>query len=177
MPGLLTTRHMATLATLIDYLQQIEAKKTSYKGKPQPPAPALQLDALRSQSREQFSYDLPETYLALLALSDGVNYNSYPLYASKTLPITGYSDRFIEGFLEANDLWEDYEENSDHHLLIFGETAGDLFLFDRRDQKYKVTDKVGGDAYQEFERFEELAEQLFRNALGLFEEEDEPAEA
>jgi hypothetical protein len=162
---------MTTSATLADYLQQIAAKKAKYKGRPQPPTESTQLAALQKQVREQFSYELPEAYVALLALSDGVNFNSYTLYASKTLPISGYTDRFIEGFVEANDLWEDYEENTDHHLLMFGETGSDLFLFDRRDQKFKVTDKVGGDAYQEFSSFEELAEQLFKSALGIFDNE------
>lgn len=162
---------MITFATLTDYLQQIAAKKAKYKGRTQPPAESTQLAALQKQVREQFSYELPETYVALLALSDGVNFNSYTLYASTTLPISGYTDRFIEGFIEANDLWGDYEENTDHHLLMFGETGGDLFLFDRRDQKFKVTDKVGGDAYQEFNSFEELAEQFFKSVLGIFDNE------
>lgn len=154
----------------LNYLRQIETVDAQFGGKLQPAASEQDLAALVKQIRERFGYELPGAYLQLLAVADGVNFNSYTLYTSKTLPITGYADRFIEGFLEANDLWEDYQENSDHHLLMFGETGGDLFLFDRRDQKFKVTDKVGGDAYQEFDSFEELAEQLFKNALGIFEE-------
>lgn len=159
---------MPNLEQLSDYLRQIQTEDAQFGDQPQPPAAADALVSLRHQVREKFNYELPNAYVALLALSDGVNFNSYTLYASKTLPIAGYPDRFIEGFVEANYLWEHYERNSDHHLLVFGETGGDLFLFDRRDQKFKVTDKVGGDAYQEFDSFEELVEQLLKNALGIF---------
>lgn len=158
---------MASLEKLSDYLQQMQAEDARFGDESQPPAAGDALMALRQQAREKFNYELPESYVSLLALSDGVNFNSYTLYASKTLSITGYTDRFIEGFVEANDLWQNYGRNSDHHLLMFGETGGDLFLFDCRDQKFKVTDKVGGDAYHEFDTFEELAEQLFKEALGL----------
>ena len=104
-----------------------------------------------------------------------MDFNGYKLYASKTRYVKKY-DYYIEGFLEANDLWEEYEENTDHHLIMFGETGDDLYLFDKRNQKFKITDKVGGDAYEEFETFEELAEQFFKNSLGMFEdEEDESA--
>lgn len=160
---------MPTLKELSGYLQQMQAEDARFGDQSQPPAASDSLVALKQQAREKFSYELPSAYEALLALSDGVNFNSYTLYASKTLPIAGYTDRFIEGFIEANDLWNDYAQNIDHHLLMFGETGGDLFLFDRRDQKFKVTDKVGGDAYEEFDSFEELAEYLFQNALGIFD--------
>ena len=161
---------MATLEKLSDYLRQMQAEDARFGDQSQPPATSDALVALRQRAHEKFNYELPGTYVALLALSDGVNFNSYTLYASKTLPIVGYTGRFIEGFMEANYLWEDYKENSDHHLLMFGETGGDLFLFDQRDQKFKVIDKVGGDAYQQFDNFEELAEQFFKNALGIFDE-------
>lgn len=164
---------MATLENLTDYLRQMREEDARFGDQSQPPALSETLDSLRQRSREQFKYELPAGYVDLLAQSDGINFNSYTLYASRTLPIAGYEDRFVEGFMEANDLWEDYAENADHHLLVFGETGGDLFLFDRRDQRFKVTDKVGGDAYQTFDTFEELAEQLFKNALGLVENEDE----
>ena len=162
---------MPTLEKLSSYLRQMQAEDIRFGDQPQPPATKDALGVLRQQALAKFNYELPSTYEALLALSDGVNFNSYTLYASKSLPIAGYSDRFIEGFIEANDQWESYEQNRDHHLLVFGETGGDLFLFDRRDQKFKVTDKVGGDAYQEFDSFEELAEQLFKNALDIFDSE------
>lgn len=164
---------MTTLKGLSDYLLRIRAEDATFGGEPQPAATQDDLNKLSQQVYEQFAYRLPESYLSLLAMSDGINFNSYTLYSSRTLPITGYIDRFIEGFAEAEDLWEDYENNDDHHLLVFGETGGDLFLFDQRDQKFKATDKVGGNTYDEFNTFEELAERLFKNTLGIFENEDE----
>lgn len=162
---------MPTLEELSGYLQQMQAEDARFGDLSQPLATSDSVAVLKQQAREKFNYELPSAYEALLALSDGVNFNGYTLYASKTRPIAGYSDRLIEGFVEANKLWEEYAQNADHHLLVFGETGDDLFLFDRRDQKFKVIDKVGGDAYEEFDSFEELAAQLFKNALGIFDNE------
>lgn len=166
---------MATLEILADYVRQVNARNAEYGDNPQPIASPTQLAALVSHCRDLFHYELPTGYLNLLAITDGIDFNGYKLYASKTRRIEEY-DANMEGFMEANDLWEDYEENSDHHLLMFAEAGDDLFLFDRRDQKYKVTDKVGGDAYQTFDTFEELTEQLFKNALGIFEDENDQEE-
>ena len=166
---------MFLFQTLVEYLRQIETRNAAYGDQPQPPAPPEQLATLAIQSNENFQYKLPNHYLKILEVSDGVDFNGYKLYASKTRYIIKY-DCYIEGFLEANGLWEEYEENTDHHLIMFGETGDDLYLFDKRNQKFKITDKVGGDAYEEFETFEELIERFFRNALGMFEdEEDESA--
>ncbi|WP_046243434.1 YrhA family protein [Hymenobacter terrenus] len=156
---------------LLDYLHQIEAIEAQFDDKLQPAASAEDIAQLASNVQEIYHYKLPSTYLHLLAITDGIDFNGYKLYASKTRRIEEY-DADMEGFV-ANGLWEDYEENTDHHLLMFGETRDDLFLFDRRDQQFKVTDKVSGDAYQTFDTFEELAEQLFKNALGIFEDEAE----
>lgn len=159
---------MPTVETLVALVRQIEAKKVKYKGQLQPPASASGLETVARKAQELYGYSLPDAYLKLISVSDGINFNGYTIYASRTNPISGHADRFIEGFVEANDLWEDYEENADHHLLMFGETGDDLYLFDRRDNKFKVTDKVGGDAYEEFDTFEELAELLLKSALGIF---------
>ncbi|HEX8349523.1 MAG TPA: YrhA family protein [Hymenobacter sp.] len=165
---------MTPLKTLPEYVRQVQARNAEYGDPPQPPASAEQLTALTAQARALFAYEVPAAYLELLALADGIDCNGYKLYASRTRPVPGY-DATVEGFVEANGWWEDYEENSDHHLLMFGETGGELFLFDRRDQKFKFTDKVGGDAYRVFEAFEELAEQFFQNALGIIEDEQPKA--
>lgn len=166
---------MAILQTLSEYVRQIDARNAAYGDIPQPPAPAEQLQTLASQCRDVFGYDLPEGYLNLLAVTDGMDFNGYKLYASKTRRLAEEYDGHMEGFMEANDLWKDYEQNSDHHLLMFGETGDDLFLFDKTDHKFKITDKVGGEAYETFDTFEELSECLLKNALGLFDDEDSPA--
>lgn len=168
---------MTTLKILSDYLRQIADRDAPFGGKMQRPATAEDLDVLSKRVQEQFNYSLPAAYLSLLAVADGVDFNGFTLYASHTQPLQGEEKIALQGFAEINEFWQEYADNQDHHLLMFGETGDDLYLFDQRAQTYQVTDKVSGDAYQTFDTFEELAEQLFKNALGLVEEEDEQAEA
>ena len=152
---------------LVDYLQQIEAIEAQFGGKLQPAASEEDLASLAKQARERFRYELPAGYLKLLAITDGVDFNGYTLYASKTQSLQGEEKMLLQGFAEINEFWQEYAENEDHHSLMFGETGDDLYLFDQRAQQFHVTDKVSGDVYQAFDTFEELAEQLFREALGL----------
>jgi len=161
---------MPASTPLATYLRQIEAIDSQFNGKLQPAASEQDLLALTKQVQARFGYALPTAYLQLLALADGVDFNGYTLYASKTQPLQGEEAILLQGFVEINEFWQEYAENVDHHLLMFGETGDDLYLFDQCTQQFHVTDKVSGDRYQAFDTFEELAEQLFKEALGLGDE-------
>jgi len=161
---------MPTSTPLVNYLRQIETADAQFGGKLQPAAPKQDLEALTKQVQERFRYELPAGYLQLLATADGVDFNGYTLYASKTQPLQGEEKIQLQGFAEINEFWQEYAENEDHHLLMFGETGDDLYLFDQRAQQFHITDKVSGDVYQAFDTFEELAEQLFKESLGIADE-------
>jgi len=156
--------------SLVDYLHQIEAIEMQFGGSLQPAAPKEDLEVLTTRVRERFGYTLPTDYVQLLAITDGIDINGYTLYGSKTRQLQGEETIQLQGFLEINELWQEYAENEDHHLLMSGETGDDLYLFDRRIQQFHTTDKVSGDVHQAFDTFEELAEQFFKGALGLNDE-------
>ena len=155
---------------LVTYLLQIETVDAQFGGKLQPAASKEDLEALTKQVQERFRYELPAGYLQLLATADGVDFNGHTIYASKTQPLQGEEKILLQGFVEINEFWQEYAKNKDHHLLMFGETGDDLYLFDQRAQQFHVTDKVSGDVYQAFNTFEELAGQLLKEALGLADE-------
>jgi hypothetical protein len=159
---------MTTGTRLLDYLQQIAAVDAQFGGQLQPAASAEAIATLYQQAQERFGYRVPAAYGHLLAIADGLDFNGYTLYASKTQPLQG-TQQLLQGFVEINAFWQEYADNQDHHLLMFGETGDDLYLFDQRTQSFHLTDKVSGDTYQEFATFEAMVEQLFRSALGLEE--------
>jgi hypothetical protein len=161
---------MPTLKPLVDYLHQIETIDAQFGDSLQPAASKEELETLATQAQELFGYTIPAAYLQLLAIADGVDFNGYTLYGSKTRQMQGEETIQLQGFVEINEFWQEYADNGDHHLLMFGETGDDLYLFDQRTQQFHVTDKVSGDVYQAFETFEELAEQFFKAALGLSDE-------
>lgn len=161
---------MLTPKPLVDYLHQIETIDAQFGDSLQPAASTEDLQALATQVRELFGYTLPTAYLQLLAIADGVDFNGYTLYGSKTRQLQGEETIQLQGFVEINEFWQEYVDNGDHHLLMFGETGDDLYLFDQRAQQFHFTDKVSGDVYQAFGTFEELAEQFFKAALGLSDE-------
>jgi hypothetical protein len=129
---------------LVAYLRQIETVDAQFGGKLQPPASKEDLEALTKQVQERFRYELPAGYLQLLATADGVDFNGYTIYASKTQPLQGEEKILLQGFVEINEFWQECAGNEDHHLLMFGETGDDLYLFDQRAQQFHVTGKWGG---------------------------------
>ncbi|HEX8656249.1 MAG TPA: YrhA family protein [Hymenobacter sp.] len=162
---------MATFDSLMTYLRQIHMRDAQFGGKLQPAADAEDLASLTKRVQDRFNYSLPTAYLNILAVADGMDFNGHTLYASKTHPLQGEENLLLQGLVEINEFWQDYAGNHDHHLIVFGETGDDLYLFDKRAQKFHVTDKVSGDVYQDFDTFEDLSQQFFKDALGINEED------
>ena len=54
-----------------------------------PPATAAEIDALQAAARDRLGTDLPEAYLDLLRLADGVEFDGVIVYASHRPPRCG----------------------------------------------------------------------------------------
>jgi cell wall assembly regulator SMI1 len=91
----------------------------------QPPASEADLLALAEQARAEFGFSVPPEYEAFLRLHDGFEFNGCMIYGSVTRPITGYTDRSIQGFVESNEIWREAEVNRDY--LYFGD--GDISMY------------------------------------------------
>lgn len=123
----------------------------------QRPCPPAELDTLRRRAHRELGVDVPDAYCGFLSLMDGLDWNGLVIYASKTTPIMGYPDRFIEGFVEATRGWRDYEENS--HLLFFGESGLSQYVYDPTKAEFQVLDRQSNAL---IERAEGLDQLLFK---------------
>ena len=127
----------------------------------QPACRGEAIEALRQRSKSELGADVPADYCSFLQLSNGLSSTGLVVYASETVPIAGYDDRFIEGFVEANLGWRDYEPN--RAFLFFGEDGIRLFAFELPQSRYQVLDRQSGSLIQTVPTFNHLLSEALKS--------------
>jgi hypothetical protein len=104
-----------------------------------PPASEADLVSLAERAQAALGASVPPEYEAFLRLANGFDFNGCVIYGTATRPIAGHTDRFIEGFVEANEGWRDDEPNVDY--LYFGEGDISRYRYHLPSKQYQVADR------------------------------------
>jgi hypothetical protein len=135
-------------------LDELEAVQARYGEQPQPPCPDDRLEQLRQRVREELGAELPDEYIAFLRTRDGLNHNGLFIYASETAPVVGATNATIQGVVQANLGWRDYEPWGAY--LVFGEGNMDLYVRHLPTGEYRVIDRVPGNIIETHPSFDRL---------------------
>jgi hypothetical protein len=141
-------------ATYVSLLRQIEAKMHSYGMALQPPCPSDAIRKLNAASLKQLSHRIPDGYANLLALMNGLDWNGLVIYASHRTSIVGHSDRLIEGFIDGNLAYRDFEPMKEY--LVFGDDGTSLYVYHTSEALYQIILSVGLSVMESFESFESM---------------------
>lgn len=145
-------------------LQEIARKRAKYSQSMQPPCAAEKLDRLRRQVLEELSTPLPGEYIEFLKITDGLDWNGLLIYACETVPVAGYSDRFVPGFLETNlRTREECEPCSDY--LFFGDASIDAYAYKISEREYQILDRSSLELTDTFPSFDALISEALRAHL------------
>jgi hypothetical protein len=145
------------------FLDQISAKRKEYASSLQPACSAQDLADLQTRARKELNVEIPRSYTQFLRQLDGLNWNGLFIYASKTVPIVGYKDRFIDGFIDAN---LDFRGGGwENELILFGDSNLDLYVYDPSKKKYSARDRVSLDEAESYASFEQMLTEAFRKHL------------
>ena len=150
-------------------LADVLRDKTTAEEPQQPALDAGGSDVFSNRVAETFRYTLPETYLKVLAQTDGLDCNGVVLYASHV-----YADRerfVLQGFTEANILLRGFTPNRD--FLYFAESGMDFYRHNLQTRKFEISARVGGTVFNSFATAEELFTQVFNHMLGNYGDEDD----
>jgi hypothetical protein len=143
--------------------------KRSYGGSPQRPCRRDELQTLRARVAKDLGVELPQAYYEFLTLMNGLNSNGLTIYASQTTSMAGYEhrkDMNIDGIVEANLVWRDYEPHK--RFVMFGQSGTSLYAYDLKDKKYRVLDRQSNSLIEEMSSFQDLLRQaLEENAPSL----------
>jgi hypothetical protein len=135
-------------------LNTIEERMHSYGESLQAPCPTECLKNLRLRAKLELGCDIPDQYGSFLTKANGLDWNGVVVYACERTPIVGYSDRFIDGFVEANLDFRDHEPMKDY--LVFADDGVALFTYHITESKYEVITRVGLSLLESFNAFDDL---------------------
>ncbi|WP_156175969.1 YrhA family protein [Hymenobacter terrenus] len=166
----------ARIVSLIEEIKQ-ERQNRRHALPMQPPASRDRLQQLQEQVTAKLDYRLPEAYLGLLGIVDGIDSNGILLYASATQPLVGYADRAeytIEGFIEANLIWRTYEPNK--QFIFFAETGDVVYCHNLITDKFQIMDRIAQEVDSDASVFitcEELLGALLNHMLDRYGDKEE----
>lgn len=139
--------YQQTLAEIADWLKANGLQM-------QPPGEEAEIQLLRARAHEELGFEVPEEYCALLRQANGFDFNGLVIYACRTIPIAGYSDRFVQGFVEANLAWRAANDQAD--FVAFAESGLSLYVFRPGTSSYAMLDRASASRPRPVATFEEL---------------------
>jgi hypothetical protein len=153
---------MENLKLLIEQLRKIREK---YGNSIQKPATNDEIERLNDVIIEQFKIELSPVYKSILSKTNGFNENGIFLYGSETNLIQGHSDRYLEGLMEANEIWHENDDFSNY--LFYAES--DIYVFVQSFQN-KLYSCHSRDSFDDGPIFEtnndnEFFEKIFKLAI------------
>jgi hypothetical protein len=87
------------MSDIDDLLAAIDARERKFGGTIRPPVSPEAITRLRRLARDKLRTDLPEGYVTLLGKTDGLDFNSYGIYAA-----TEQKKPYRPGFVEVNEI-------------------------------------------------------------------------
>jgi hypothetical protein len=126
---------------------------------PQPACGADAIEALRKRAKSELGADVPEDYLSLLRIANGVDWNGLSIYAAEKTPIAGRKERgkeerFIFGFVDQNLHWREYAPAKNY--LVFGESGDSTYLYNTAKSEYQERDRASDSLVDTYPTFEDL---------------------
>lgn len=141
-------------------LETIAQEHQKFQQSMQPPCNPQKLIQLKEKVENQLNCTLPDGYIEFLSITNGLDWNGLLIFASETIPIVGYTDRKIPGFVDMNLLYRENEDCLD--LLFFGESGIDSYVYCISAKQYQILDRVSLSLTETFDSFEMLIYEAFQ---------------
>jgi hypothetical protein len=138
-----------------ELLEQIAQERSKYSESMQPPSTPEQISELCEKASVCLGIKLPIEYINFLKLTNGLDWNGLTIYASETSLIAGYCDRYIQGVIEANQIYRQSE----------GESGMDAYIYYPDRNVYHITERISLRVINTFSSFSKMLSQLLNSLL------------
>lgn len=142
-------------------LRELAKKRAKYSQSMQPPCEEGKIEQLEREALAKLSTALPDEYIEFLKITNGLDWNGLLIYACETTPISGYTDRFIPGFLETN-LRTRKECEPCRDFLFFGDSGIDAYAYKISSSEYQILDRSSMELTETFSSFDDLISEALR---------------
>jgi hypothetical protein len=158
--------------TTQDLLAAVRTEQQQFKCRQQPPLVEEKLEAFKNRVAYTLSYTLPQAYLDILAITDGLDWNGVVLYASETR-MQDNDKLDIQGMLEANiQLRLAYTPDKD--FIYFAESSMDAYRHNLVADKFELSDRVvSSSVYEMFDTADAMFQRMLEKMLYIHNDEDE----
>ena len=150
-------------ASLETQLASIRATQQEFDQQMELPAPKEELARLTIAARQHFQgYDVPQAYLNVLAIANGVEWNGCQLYASRDRIFreeVGRPQYAVRGLVEVNEAWRALAHNQQY--LYYGESGLDLYRHNLATSEFEICTRIGLTVVENFPTAEELLNRVF----------------
>lgn len=146
-----------------ELLERVAGEQRRFGDQSLPPCTDEQLRRLKLRAQEELGAELPAGYIDFLRRTNGLDWNGVVIYASETLPIPGYDDRFIEGVMEVNLSYRDNEWFQDR--VVFGSDGMDIYTYEVTTGEYQIYDEVPHNLIETVSSFDELMARALTRSL------------
>lgn len=154
-------------ATLETQLDSIRAAEQEFDQQMESPASVDELVRLMTAARQQLhGYDVPQTYLDVLAVTNGIEWNGCQLYASRDrtfLTEAGRAKYAVRGLVEANEAWRVFDHNRGY--VYYGESGLDLYRHNLASDGFEICTRIGLTVVESFHTADELLTRVFELML------------
>lgn len=154
-------------ATLEAQLASIRAVQQEFDQQTELPAPGDELVRLTAAARQQLQgYALPQAYLDVLAVTNGIEWNGCQLYASRDrtfLTEAGRAKYAVRGLVEANKAWRVFDYNRGY--VYYGESGLDLYRHNLASAGFEICTRIGLTVVESFHTADELLKRVFELML------------
>lgn len=146
-----------------DRLNDIIKEKQIYEEKINKGATEEEIESFKNRVTEELDVDLPEEYLAILKVVNGIEFNGFILYGIDEVLLKDMPGQHVNGLIENNKLW--YENEWQNQYIFLGESNISCYVFDVNAKKYFELDNPSGREINEFSNFVNMLDKLLNDSL------------
>jgi len=154
-------------ATLEAQLNSIQEVQREFDQQMEAPALADELVQLTTVVRQRLQgYNVPQAYLDVLAVANGVEWNGCQLYASRDRTFLNEAGRIkyaVRGLVEANEAWRILDYNCGY--VYYGESGLDLYRYNLATDGFEICTRIGLTVVEIFHTADELLTRVFELML------------
>ena len=113
--------------------------------------------------KDELGIALPEEYLKILRIVNGIEFNGFILYGVDEPLLQEAPARSVNGLIDCNQVW--YENEWQKQYLFLGEGSISWYVYDLKTKKYCELDNPSGELGEEFDNLEQMLDKMLEDAL------------
>lgn len=144
-------------------LKEIIQERAIYGEKVNNGALEKEINALNKKVSEELNINLPNEYIKVLEIINGIEFNGFILYGIDEELLEKLPNQRINGLLKFNKIW--YNNEWQQQYIFLGESNISWYVYDCLTKKYYELDNPSGTVCEEFSDCESMINKLLNDAL------------